>query len=141
MSKLRTIRDEIDRDILGRGYAGPPVMTDQQVADDGSIEYRTRPTDLVSPEKVLTAIEETLLNSRVLNVATSKAYIDWLLAFANGVPLNDVAVKARLDSIFDTETVTLAALEALRTEPISRWVELGVGEVHAGDIDGARRLP
>ena len=138
MSKLRIIRTEIDIDPLTppRGYFG---MTDQQVADDGNTKYRTRPTGFTPSEKFLAAIQDANLNA-ALAQPDDKEYVDWLLKLPNGIPMTDPAYIARLDDIFSMEPTTLANLVALRIESISRWVELEVGEIHAGDVGGARAL-
>lgn len=54
------------------------------------------------------------------------------------VLVNGVNTKAALLAMFGSGSDTRDNLATLQTEAISRWTELGLGNVKAGDVERAR---
>ena len=127
------LADEINNDPLARGYDS---MTDQQVADDIGTEYRTITVPEVSPTDIYQAIDPPEW------VALSALF---QLVVTNVISLPTVPTSGNtadgLLAAFGPGTNTRANLIALATGNISRGTEIGIGDVHAGDVGFARSLP
>jgi hypothetical protein len=127
------LADEINTDPLSRGYAG---MTDHQVADDINTEYRTVTIPEVSPTEIYQAIDPPEW------VALSALF---QLVVTNVISLPTVPTSGNtadgLLAAFGPGTTTRTNLIALATGNITRGTEIGIGEIHSGDVGFARSLP
>ena len=135
MADLIALKAELDADPLGRGYSG---MSDQQAADSLNVEDRTVDRTAVSGGEVFTAIEPADFLT-VTDVAHR-----WVLEVMFGldvVPLDSPNVRTILATVFSGKAGTIAALLALQTHVVSRADELELGNVRAGTVNQARRMP
>ena len=135
MADLVALKAELDADPLARGYFG---MTDQQAADSLNAEDRTVDRTAVRGGEVFTAIKP------VDFLSVTDAAHRWVLGVMFGldvVPLDSANVRTILSTIFSGKAQTLAALVALQTHVVSRADELGLGNVRAGTVNEARRMP
>ena len=127
------LADEINTDPLTRGYDS---MTDQQVANDMNTVYRTEVIPEVSPTDIYQSIDPAEW------VALSALF---QLVVTNVISLPTVPTSGNtadgLLAAFGSGTTTRANLIALATGNISRGTEIGIGEVHSGDVGFARSLP
>lgn len=121
-----TLEDELVNDPLGRGYVG---MTDQQIADDGHTKYRTRNRTSMSGREVAAEVVASEYNA-----LTSEKKAQFLALIASndldpfGLPVDVIK------DIYGAGSVTVSNLSAARVETISRWDEIGAGNVKAVHI-------
>ena len=128
---LYPLRDELQNDPLGRGYAD---MTDQEVADDLNTAYRTRNVTSFSGDFMFARIDPAEFaglteHKQVLwNSFCSKASVD---------PWADNNVEF-VKWIFGDTAQTVANLDAERTESFSRASELGYGTISTAWVTRCR---
>lgn len=127
------LKEEIDNDPLGRGYAG---MTDQEVADDMLAEYRSISVGSILGEEIVAALVPSEVNA--LTVVQQRNL--WGVIGAGSVKPDDAEVKNFFADLFGAGTTTRANLLALATRLVSRAAELGV-RVGPGLVAEARRAP
>lgn len=128
---IAKLKLEIDVDSLERVYAG---MTDKQVKTDGHIKYRTRNKESLTGSEVLNAIDKAEFNLKSLE---EKQQV-WDIVHLGTI--NPFGIEADLFiDIFGGGSVTITALSSLRIENISRWTELGLGNVREGHVKEARQ--
>ena len=134
MSRYDDIKVELDTDTLVRGYVG---MTAQQASDDLNVVYRTRVKSSVTGAEAF-----QVTNAGEFDLLTDAARSEWLSLCAidsvdpaNGTPAASTAIR-----LFGGGSATVVALNAFRTDNVSRSVELGFGPVIIGDIQNARAL-
>lgn len=126
MSKLA---NEVLIDPLVRGYSG---MTDQQIWDDGHIEYRTLNRDIMTASEVINLVDVAEFNALAVD---DKAEIWNVLHLGE---LNPFGIEATIfQNIFGAST-TITNLQTARVVSISRWAELGLSSVKIGHIAMAR---
>ncbi len=129
------LRDEVINDPLGRGYVG---MSDQQVLDDGFILYRTDPREIMSAGEIMESIdgaEFTALTDPM------KTRVDRVLGLGAEIiigPGNAHNAVQELLTAFGAGSTTISNLSTRRDVSISRWAELGLGNVKVGHITIAR---
>lgn len=126
------LRDEIVTDPLARGYAG---MSDVDVAASLNTVDRERDRDALTGSEVMNAVDDdewTLLSD-------AQRQTIWNLAHLGTI--NPFGMEARLmQSVFnETDSPTIAVLAAMRKEPVSRAVELGLGWARPGNVAEARK--
>lgn len=132
--------DELTNDPLSRGYAG---MTDAEAADDLNTEYRTRNRASMSGDEVFGATDPAEFNALDTGSGNTPDVQGHWIAFCgrdNIDPFGSANV-AFVQSVFGAGSTTVSNLAALRTETVSRAVELGLGAVTAGDVIKARAYP
>ena len=127
IAKLKT---EITDDSLTRGYA---EMTNEEVAADGHIAYRTMPKSSLSGNELFTSTDED--EFAALTDAQKQMWVSWCSTDRD--PYNAANV-AFVNYIFGASSATLDALAALRVLAVSRWTELELGDVKAGHVERAR---
>ena len=128
---MADLRTELLTDPLGRGYAG---MSDQQVAADLNTEYRSRNIDILTASEVLNATDDAERDA----LSNANETTLWrLLAIGD---LNPWGAEAQIMiSLFGGGSATIAALQALRVQNISRARELNLPFVKVGHVEEARR--
>lgn len=123
------LEDELQNDPLGRGYS---AMTDEQIRDDGHIEYRTLNLTNMSGRAVAAEVVASEYNALS---AVKKAQFLALIASDSLDPFG-LAVTVVKD-IFGAGSVTVSNLAAARVETVSRWRELDINP-KIGEIEDAR---
>lgn len=132
MADRRALRDEIQNDPLGLGYSG---MSDQQIYDSLHAANRTRNRAELSGDEMRQAT-----NGADFTGLTDHKRDLWI-SFCSGEPVDPFA-QANADLvnwIFGSGSTTVANLSSLRTETVSRAVELGLGEITLHQISVARQ--
>lgn len=124
------LRTELTTDPLARGYSG---MTDEQAAASLNTVNRTVPRTSATGSDIIKAT--VLADYAALSAANQNVY--WGMVGAGGVDPQDANTVAIFTALFSGKT-TLTNLAALRTTPVSRAAELGLGVVTAGEIGRAR---
>jgi hypothetical protein len=131
MSTLAALKAEIDGDPLRRGLAD---LDDQGVTDALNAVDRTRGRAVIPAHEVVEVIEAAdfaaLTGGERARVA--------LIVSAGEVNIGGANTRAALAAAFGAGTTTAANLVSLQTESISRADELGLGQVHAGDVAASR---
>lgn len=132
MSRITIIKDELDNDPEGIGYAG---MADADVVVALNAINRTR-----NKASITGAEAFYLTDSGEYAGLTADRKNEWLslCAILEHDPFGvsaDIAL-----AIFGGGSATITALANYRVEPISRGQELGVGEVVLGDVEAARGM-
>ena len=124
------LKAELTDDPLTRGYA---EMSDAEAAADGHSKYRTKPKTSMTGSEVLNAVVKS--EYAALSADSKTAF--WQLLHIG--ELNPFGVeKDLLIDIFGSGSDTIAALALARQDAISRWDDLGLGNVRAGDIQRVR---
>lgn len=131
MANIAILRSEIDSDPLGRGYSG---MDDSAVAVDINTVYRTSNLSSITGDVAFAATDST----EFTGLTDSKQQL-WL-AFCGRDSIDPFgsANVAFVNFIFGGGSTTISNLASLRTEDVSRAVELGIGQVRPGDVIQAR---
>lgn len=131
MADITIIQNEITNDPLTRSYSG---MTDQQVADDLNTVYRTRVRSSMSGDDVFQATDTTDWTG-----LTADQQNLWM-SFCGRSAIDPAGASnvALVENLFGNPSTTRTNLLNIRTENISRAVELGLGTVTEGDIWDAR---
>jgi hypothetical protein len=128
IGKLKT---EIDTDSEARGYSG---MTNKQILDDGNELYKTRNKTILTGTEIINSVDQ----SEYAGLLAEDQDLMWKIVGIQG-GVNPFGIEAALFvGIFGGGSVTIAALQALRVESISRWTDLGLGNVKEGHIEQAR---
>lgn len=128
------LKSELDTDPLTRGYSG---MTDGQVAVDLNTVYRSRNRTTMSGREVMEAFAANTAEWDALTAANQ----DRIIALTGREDLDPFGIDAHIfTQAAAGATNTISALNAARTEAISRAVELGFGTVHSGDVANARAI-
>jgi len=127
------LKDEITVDPLTRGYDG---MSDAAIAVDLNTVYRTRTVESVTGSAIFNATDDVEYGA-----LTDAEKDRWLaLCAVDSVDVSSGVAKALEAEIFGPATTTRTNLLALKTEDISRAVELGLGVVNQGDVEKAKAL-
>ncbi len=126
---IDVLKTEITGDPLARGYAG---MTDEEVAIDINIVYRTSNKATMSGTEVMNAINKAEFNALP---ATDKQMVWDILHLGS---INPFGLEADLFSDIFGISTTITTLQTLRKNDISRGVELGIGNVRVGNVEEAR---
>lgn len=134
----QALKSELDTDALGFGYSG---MTDAVVVT--AINSVDSPYGQTVIKEFLTGAEVfKATDSTEFDALTDAQRSEWLnlcgieqLDPANGTPAAAAATR-----IFGGGSTTLANLQSLREEVISRATQLGLGAVNLGDVQNARAL-
>lgn len=128
------LRNEIETDPLGRGYAG---MTNEQIAADLNTTYRTRLKPLGMSDLLLWAGQHDILlkldnNKDTQGIAGVVRVAQAILSTGIAVDLNHAGTTSLLDALVGAGVFTVddkTALVALATEHLSRADELRLGGV------------
>ena len=131
MADLAKLRTELTTDPLARGYAG---MSDAQVITSLNTANRTITRSVIPSFEVVNAIVAT--EYAALTQVQRDAV--QLVTGAGNVDANNSNVRAIFQNVFGAGTTTRTNLLALPTVSVSRATELGIGEVHTGDVAAAR---
>lgn len=123
--------DEITNDPLVRGYSG---MTDAELADSLNTENRSVTKQFLTGSEIFNATDD--VEYAALTDAQKSSW-DALCAIGS-IDTNSGVAKAREAELFGVSTTTRANLLAVRTQTVSRAVELGLGSVDEGDVKKAR---
>ena len=130
---------ELTTDPLSRGYSG---MTAEEAAADLNTVYRTRPRDQLSGDEIFQATDATefaaLDDGSQSNVARDLKTMWVSFCGRDQVDPFGSANVAFVQWIFGSGSATIANLNTIRNEPVSRAVELGLGPVKTGDVEIAR---
>ena len=127
MSKLE---DEIQGDPLGIGYAS---MTNEEVSDSLNALNRSRNRTSISGRE----FTDEIIGTEYIALSDSKK--GQFLSLVSGDALDPFgfAMDVLVD-IFGSSSATVIRLRAFRVETISRAAELGIRDVRAGVVGGAR---
>lgn len=121
-----TLWNEISTDPLSRGYAG---LSSASVAGNLNQKNRTRNRTVMSGTEVLNAIKISEFNALT---SASQARIWDTLHLGT---LNPFGIEATIFiGVFGAGASTIATLQTLRVETISRGEELGLGTVAEGHV-------
>ena len=146
MSAIETLRDEFALDPLKVGYA---AMTDQERHDSIKAVVIDAKRTIPSADLLLWAALSTRKRkidtvSKTVGGAANMADIAAILFFRDGFELNveDERHMSIIDSLItigglDSEDKT--SLYALAGTKVSRLSQLGISDVHLGDIGAARK--
>lgn len=127
---MGVLKDELTVDPLGRNYG---AMSDEEAADSLNAKNRTRNRAVMSASEVLNAVDQT---EYAALTAEKKAALWGLLGIGQ---LNPFGVEAQIMlQLFGPTSQTISALQELRSENISRGVELGLGHIKVGHVQEAR---
>lgn len=134
------LRSELD---AGHPVTGAYDANDQIAADQLNAVNRQRNKASLTGDEIFTATspaEYNALNSGQGNSADDQGH--WL-AFCGRAEIDPFATAnvQFVTDLFGSGSTTLANLNTLRREDVSRAVELGLGRVNAGDVGIARALP
>lgn len=129
---MSNLKNEIENDPLGRGYAS---MNSDQVADNLNTAYRTDNLSLLSGDVIFQQTDPTEFTN--LNQHQQQMWVSFT-SRENVDPFsaNNVAF---VESIFGGGSQTVANLAAARTRSQTRAQELGLGTVRTGDVERARQ--
>ena len=123
---------ELLNDPLARGYS---TMSDAEAAADLNTEYCTRNLPSISGDTAFTATDATEFAQ--LTDHKRSLWMSWTSKDSiNPFSATNVAF---VNWLFGAESTTIATLNALRVEAISRAVELGLGTVKVGHVQTARK--
>jgi hypothetical protein len=134
----QALRNELDTDALAFGYSG---MTDAQVVS--AINSVNSPYGQTVTKSSLTGAEVfKATDSTEFDALTDAQRSEWLslCAIQDLDPNNGTPAAATATRIFGGGSTTLASLQSLRDEVVSRAVQIGLGSVHVGDVQNARAL-
>lgn len=127
------LKSELDADPLTRGYSG---MTDEQAAADLNTVYRSAPRASMNGDEIFAATD----NAEFAGLSDHKR--DLWVSFTSKDIINayEQTNIDFLDYIFGAGSTTKSTLASIRTEDVSRGVELGLGAIKVGDVQFARSL-
>lgn len=131
--KWYIIEQELTNDPLARGYSGmDDVAAFASLTDSG---YGTQSKASLSGSEIFAATDSTEFGA-----LTPESRNEWLTLCAidsvdpsNGLPAAATAVR-----LFGGASTTVSNLNTLRTIPMTRAEELGVGSIVLGDVQNAR---
>ncbi len=125
-----TLWNEINSDPLGRGYSG---MTNASITGNLNIKNRTRNKVTMTGTEVINAVKASEFNA--LTSASQQRIWDTLHLGT----LNPFGIEATIfTGVFGAGSSTVATLQSLRIETISRGEELGLGLISAGLVIKAK---
>ena len=128
---LAALQAELATDPLTRGYSG---MTDAEAAASLNTVNRTRTYPSLTGDQVFTATDATEFAA-----LTDQKQLLWVsFTSKDSIDPADATNVAFVNWIFGAGSDTLSALATLRTEDVSRAVELGLGTVKTGHVGMAR---
>lgn len=131
--QLLALKEELDTDALGRGYAG---MDPQSVAEDLKAEYRTRIRASMTSTEVFQSVDKAEF------LALADGHQNLIMNILGFGAIDPQGREAEIfTQLFGGGSATIQDLAQARQEPVSRSVELGIGGVRAGDVQAARNLP
>lgn len=148
MADLQKIRNELANDPLSRGYSG---MTDAQRLAALTTADITTTRDVVITPQLLAQVFGTASASAMLEAmetaAASDVQLKWMLQIIyenrGGLSTATPGVTDKLTALAGVGTVItpvqLAVFEGARQTTISRAAQLGLGEIHLGDVIEAGR--
>ena len=131
------LKDELATDPLGRVYSG---MTDEEAAADLNISNRTRNRTSMTGDEIFQATDPGEFNGLGSGQGNSADDQGHWLSFC-GRDTIDPFASANVQfvtDIFSAGSTTLANLQAVRVESITRAVELGLRPVKVGHVAVAR---
>lgn len=124
-----TLTAELSGDPLGRGYSG---MSDAEVMTDINTANRSVNRASMTPSEVLNAIDiaewDALTGDQQRQI--------WDVLHIGDI--NPFGVEATIFTSVFGVSATTTALQAARTETVSRAAELGLGLIYPGHIQTAR---
>ena len=129
--------------LAGHPVTGPYDADDQLAADQLNAVNRTRNREAMTGDEVFEATDQTEFQNLPNGQGNNPdSYGHWLIFCARNEinPFSSANVNFVTD-LFTVGSVTLASLNNLRREDVSRAVELGFGFVHQRDVAKARALP
>ncbi len=130
--RIDTLRNELTNDPLVRGYSG---MSDPAAAVDLNVVYRTLPVESVSGSAVFNATD-----ADEFAALTAEQKSRWLaLCAVDEIDISGGVSKAIEAELFGAGKKTRTTLQAMKTQAVSRGVELGLGFVGHADAEDARR--
>ncbi len=134
MANIAALVDELTNDPLTRGYAG---MTDQQVADSLNTKDRSRNLPEITGDAAFQATDSTEWAG--LSDLNKQLWVGF--CGRNSIDPFGSANVALVQNLFGGGSTTVANLQSLRTETISRGQELGFGaDVPVGHVEMARAM-
>lgn len=125
-----TLKTEIATDPLAR-YSG---LSDAQIAASLNAPNRTRDRSVIPAYEI---IDATVPAEWATLTSTEKQRYQTLTG-AGEVNAKSANTRSTFLAMFAAGTTTRANLSALQTESISRATELGLPEVHSGDVAYAK---
>lgn len=128
---ITKLKAELVDDPLTRGYAS---MSDEAAANslNDTIDRSLNRTS-ISPGEMQSAV----VGSEFVALSAAKQR-GWLAILSDSVDPNNANIVAQIAEIWVGGTTTRANLIALKTETVSRGVELGLGNVKVGYVEQAR---
>ncbi len=127
---IAALAAELTTDSLGRGYSG---MDDAEAAADLNTVYRTRNKTSMTGSEILQAIDKT---EYLALTDTNKDRVWQIMHLGTVNPFG--VEKDFIVGIFGAGSDTITALQAARTDDVSRAVEIGLGTVAPGHVENAR---
>jgi hypothetical protein len=128
------LKAELDSDPDARGYIG---MSDQAATDDLNLVRVVRIKSSVSGADAFKATVDTEFD---LMAASDR--MEWLAICAIDAlePQNNKPAASTVIRLFGGASETVAALQSLRQETVSRAVAIGLTPLVIGDVQNARSL-
>ena len=133
MTDLTALRAELD---AGHPDTGAYSLDDSVAADEISVVNRTRNLSTLSGDAIFNAADTTEYGA--LTNANKQLFLS--ICGRDSVDPFGANNVGAMQSIFGGGSTTISNLTALRTEPVSRADELGLGNVRAGTVTQARAL-
>jgi hypothetical protein len=127
------LKTELTSDPLARGYSG---MDDQTAAASLTTKNRQQERTVVPSFLIL----DNLVPAEWAALTAQEKQRLALIISAAQVNLKSANTRQAFLDAFAGGTTTRANLAALQNEQISRGTELGLGELHAGDVKYARSI-
>lgn len=134
---LETLEAEVTTDPLGRGYSG---MTDEQVVVSLNAVDRDVIKPSLSGDEIFNAADGAELAALAKGTTAQKAEFQMFLSICarDSIDPQGNATTRLIREIFGAGSTTLTNLGTLRTQTVSRAVELGLGQDSIGAADVAR---
>ena len=131
MANIALIAAELTNDPLVRGYSG---MSDEQVAGSLNAVNRTKNLASFSGDELFAATDGT--EFAALTDAKKQLWVSF--CGRDSISPFGASNVAFVQWVFGGGSTTVSSLSALRTETVSRAVELGIGFVSPGSVQEAR---
>ncbi len=127
------LKNELINDPLVRGYSG---MSDEQALADLLTAYRTKAVQYVSGSQILNATDDVEFAALTLDQRTL-----WVsMCSSDRIEVSSGVAKSIEADLFGPGSTTRDNLVALKTENITRALELGLYPLQLEDITYARSL-
>lgn len=125
------LRTEIINDPINRGYSN---MNDEEVVDSltNTID-RVINRNSISPREMQAAVIGSEFNT--LSAGKQRA---WIAILSDSIDPNNANTISQIAAIWENGTSTRVNLLTLKTETVSRLVELDLGKVKVGYVQQAR---